>query len=104
MTRVCMQQILDGRPLKCNYAKYNGPRAPYNNANFRGGGGRGGGDYSQGRGFRGDFRGGFRGARWGSPMRLPYRLPQVSCMACSGHLRVLTVWPCRCSPTLIAVH
>ena len=54
----CMQ-MLDGRQLKCNFAKYNGPRAPYNNASFRGRG-----DYSQGRGFRGDFRGGYRGGRW----------------------------------------
>ena len=53
-------QLLEGRALKCNYAKYNGPRAPYTNGNFRGRG-----DFGGGRGnFRGDFRGGFRGGRF----------------------------------------
>jgi hypothetical protein len=50
-------QTLDGRQIKCNFAKYQAHRAPFN---YRGGyGGRGG--------FRGDFRGGFRGGRCVNP-------------------------------------
>ena len=49
---VAVLQTLDGRTIKCNFAKYQPGRGP---PPYRGGYGRGG--------FRGDFRGGYRGGR-----------------------------------------
>ena len=71
-----LMQVLDGRNIKCNIAKYHPRNDAYRGGDFRGGfrGGRGS--------FRGDFRGGYRGTGRGEYRCVPSRMLRTLLLDC----------------------